>query len=211
MRALEKPDFDDDQSGGWIDINFLPQAVHDELKHHIGKAQLPEVKVKKFLNSCNEFVQVIHADRDTTGQDRVKMEIEKIANDAHRLLAAINSASPQARQCLELFNEEQRGDVAENEILPLAWDCIQALEKAATYSADQIKPDRQNKPTLTNSRRLAGHVVGAYWRYFNALPPSNQAGWFAGFMTCLGDHCGMQCGPRIVSGAIRTVKKTMHH
>lgn len=222
MKVPVKPGF---VSGdGWVDSGYLPLKVRLELQDHIAAANLPKAQVEKFLDSCNRFAQMICAEREQIGPDIERDELEAIATTARRLLAAIKATQQQTRITLEVLSEEvtmisnppidlpetviadMNQSSSSDGLLSRSWDYVQALGQVADHAATQVKPTRQAKPELINGRHLTAHVVEAYWRRFNALPPAGRSGWFVGFMACLGAHMNMQCGPRIVSGVISAMK-----
>lgn len=208
-------------TGYMVDSKFLPVELRKVLMELIeAEAGLPKNKIDAFLDDCGEAAQMMVMDREQIGIGEEQKQLKAIATNAHRLLASINAANEKTRETLTSHSEylafgssppvklprkviaDVRAYGTENTLLALAWDYVQALEQAAQYAAEQIVPSKQAKPEQVNGTRLASIVVDAYWQRFNALPPINQAGWFAGFMEYLGGHYKVACGPRIVNNAI---------
>lgn len=224
MRALKKPDLSSGK-GGIVDYKFIPELLRYELKLHMSADNQSVTDIEIFLDACGAATQAMTIDREVIGLSEEKRQIEAIANNARRLLASINATEQQTRDtfsghCLALtdisippinlpkrvITDLRRNSKGET-LLEITWDYLQALEQAALYAANQITPSKQSKPDQVNGSGLTAKVVDAYFRVFKSLPPADRAGWFAGFMKCLGDHYGVACGPRIVSSAITGHKK----
>ena len=218
--AIKKPNLGCG-NGCMVDSKFLPAELRKVLMDLIEvETELPKNKIDAFLDDRGEAAQMMVEDREQIGLGEQQKQLEVIATNAHRLLASINAANEKSRETLTAHSEylafgssppvklprkviaDVRVHGTENTLLALAWDYVQALEQAAQYAAEQIVPSKQAKPEQINGTRLAAFVVDAYWQRFNALPPINQAGWFAGFMKYLGDHYKVACGPRIVNNVI---------
>ena len=212
MRELKIPELGGD-AGGWIDVKFLPEDLREELQLLMVDARLPKADTNAFLNHCERVARIVSESRAQIGHDIEKSQLGKIALKAHSLLAAINVTNEQTRETLidvAIDLRLRKPGAFSGALLSLTWDYVQALEQAANYAAEQIELSRQAKPKIINGRDLTLLVVDAYWRRFNALPPADRAGWFAGFMQRLGEHLDMQCGPRIVGNAIKAKKINAH-
>ena len=224
MRALKKPDLSVGHSC-IVDSKFLPEKLRNQLKDHLVGANMSTTQIEGFLDDCGIATQKIVLDREQIGIGKEKTELEAIATNARRLLVSINAANSQTRDTLTAVSEELAfgtnptvklprkvitdvRDGINTPLLALAWDYVQALEQLANYASEQVTPSKQSKPEQVNRKRLTASIVEGYLIRFDALPPADRAGWFAGFMQCLGDHYGVVCGPRIVSGAIAKHQKT---
>lgn len=214
--------------GYMVNSKFLPVELRKVLMELIKvETGLPKTKINAFLDDCGEAAQMMVMDREQIGLGEQQTQLETIATNAHRLLASINTANEKSRETLTSHSEylafgssppvklprkviaDVRVHGTENTLLALAWDYVQALEQAAHYAAEQIVPSKQAKPEQFNGTRLTSFVVDAYWQRFNALPPKNQAGWFAAFMKDLGGHFKVACGPRIVNNVITKKGNTL--
>lgn len=224
-RSLEKPGLAS-QPAFWVDQSFLSEEVKQQLKllMHLGKDQrhtLPQCAA--FLDDCAEIAQLVCITRQDIALDKERKQLRALEAGAKRLLGAINLTSQQTRDAFTLHSDSlmhlstppvalpkevihrvQSGKPRQT-LLSVAWDYVAAVELVAGFAASKLKPSKQYKPEQINARHLAMTVVTAYRKRFKVYPPSNQAGWFVGFMAAFGKHLELPCGPRIVARAIKEV------
>lgn len=119
-------------------------------------------------------------------------------------------------------------------ILDESWEWISALEAAAEHALSQQRPSKQAKPKEESARSLVANLASYHvqltgsivrgdktaerwspeWcdiRTPGVLPPKDAASWFAKFAVCLGQHMGLEIGPRIVRSGIEMVGKPGAH
>lgn len=224
MRAVKKPNLSLGSSF-WVNPDYLPDILCDELKLHIRPAGLPDASVRAFLASCGTVAQYVKASRSQISLAAEKNQIDAIATHARSLLASINRLDRQAIDTLGKHGDalqfvsspavrlpprvvaDAKPPTHENGLLSRAWDYVLALEQVANYASVKLKPSTSTKPETTNARHLTSQVVDHFRHHFGALPPADAASWFAGFMACLGGHLGLRCGAGIVRSVI-TGKRT---
>lgn len=109
--------------------------------------------------------------------------------------------------------------------LEQTWEWVDALEAAADYVRSRQESSRQDKPKQARARALVANLASFHvrltgttlpgdktaarfspeWcdtRRLGTTPPKDPAAWFARFVECLGEHMGLDVGPRIVRSGI---------
>ena len=161
-------------------------------------------------------------DGELTPAQAQRKQIERVANEARRLLQALNQLSQPARDSLHAHTDylaygsrppvelEQAVKAAIKQpggsLLATGWDYVEALEKAAEYAAQQYTIDTTTKPEQSRARgfvsMLAEHVRGMTGK----PPPKDKASWFACFAACLGEHLALPIGPRVIASGIIAIR-----
>lgn len=222
MTQRQKPDLSSGE-GGWIDPDYLPAELKSELKRHLVASPLNESQKCSLLERCSMMAQAL---QDGPGDplDRQRAQIVSVADNARRLLASLNALSASARDALNAhtdylaFGSNPPVELPDQVIasvktpghhfLAEAWDWVQSLELAGDYAAGQFTMDRQTKTGQLHARGyvtlIATHIFEMTGRY----PPKDRSAWFFAFMNRLGEHLGMEIGPRIVASGIEIQKKT---
>ena len=109
--------------------------------------------------------------------------------------------------------------------LEQTWEWVNALEATAGYVRSRQEASRQDKPKQARARALVANLASFHvqltgtirpgdktaprfspdWcdtRLPGTAPPKDSAAWFAQFVKCLGEHMGLEVGPRIVRSGI---------
>ncbi len=109
--------------------------------------------------------------------------------------------------------------------LEQTWEWVNALEATADYVRSRQESSRQDKPKQARARALVANLASFHvqltgtirpgdktaprfspdWcdkRLPGKVPPKDPAAWFAKFAECLGEHMGLEVGPRIVRSGI---------
>ncbi|WP_435456427.1 hypothetical protein [Variovorax sp. LT2P21] len=184
--------------------------------------EVDAVSADYFLQDCSEWVQQTIDDKWLIGPGKQREELLKIAGNADRLLQSMALATRQTRDALQLQSELVKHSDAAREGVPetvlnsvvdskgldrtvqgIAWDFIDALEVLSSRAAAALNPTRQSKPDHANAQHLTARIVDVYYGRFGRLPPSDPGAWFATFMSELGSHYSIPCGPRIIDAAIK--------
>lgn len=216
----DKPDFSVG-SGGWVDPNFLPQSLCDELLLHLQKSPLTSEQKAALIKFANDMAQMV-MDGDLEPAQATRGQIERVASDARRLLSSMNQLSASARDALHAHVaylvlgsappvglEEPIKDVLkhpQHTLLSNVWDWVEALEKSAEYATEKITPDTTSKPNLLRARGYVAMIAEHVQRMTGACPPKDPASWFAVFVVRLGEHLGMPIGPRVVASGIDAIR-----
>lgn len=220
MRHTEKPDFSTGE-GGWIDPDFLPYVLREELILHLEKSPLTGEQRRALIEFANDMGQMV-MDGELLPIQTQRTQIERIARDAHRLLSSLNALSVPAREALQahtdylaygtappvVLNDEIKEAIKrpEGSLLSLAWDWVDALEKSSNYAVQQFTPDTTSKPLLMRARGYVSMLAERVHTMTGTYPPKDAASWFAGFVGRLGEHLGLPVGPRVVASGIDAIR-----
>ena len=220
MTTRAKPDFSVG-GGGMVDPEFIPADVRRELLLHLEKSPLTGEQKKALIQNANDMGQMV-MDGELLPAQIQRTQIERVANEARRLLQALNQLSQPARDSLHAHTDylaygsrppvelEQAVKAAIKQpggsLLATGWDYVEALEKAAEYAAQQYTIDTTTKPEQSRARgfvsMLAEHVRGMTGK----PPPKDKASWFACFAACLGEHLALPIGPRVIASGIIAIR-----
>ena len=220
MTTRAKPDFSVG-GGGMVDPEFIPADVRRELLLHLEKSPLTGEQKKALIQYANDMGQTV-MDGELLPAQIQRTQIERVANEARRLLQALNQLSQPARDSLHAHTDylaygsrppvelEQAVKAAIKQpggsLLSTGWDYVEALEKAAEYAAQQYTIDTTTKPEQSRARgfvsMLAEHVRGMTGK----PPPKDKASWFACFAACLGEHLALPIGPRVIASGITAIR-----
>ena len=220
MTTRAKPDFSVG-GGGMVDPEFIPADVRRELLLHLEKSPLTGEQKKALIQYANDMGQMV-MDGELLPAQIQRTQIERVANEARRLLQALNQLSQPARDALHAHTDylaygsrppvelEQAVKASIKQpggsLLSTGWDYVEALEKAAEYAAQQYTIDTTTKPEQSRARgfvsMLAEHVRGMTGK----PPPKDKASWFACFAACLGEHLALPIGPRVIASGIIAIR-----
>ena len=215
-----KPDFSVG-GGGIVDAEFIPAPVREELLRHLHKSPLTGEQKNALIEYANDIGQMV-MDGELTPAQAQRKQIARVANEARRLLQALNQLSQPARDALHAHTDylaygsrppvelEQAVKASIKQpggsLLSTGWDYVEALEKAAEYAAQQYTIDTTTKPEQSRARgfvsMLAEHVRGMTGK----PPPKDKASWFACFAACLGEHLALPIGPRVIASGITAIR-----
>ena len=204
-----------------VDAEFIPAPVREELLRHLHKSPLTGEQKSALIEYANDIGQMV-MDGELTPAQAQRKQIERVANEARRLLQALNQLSQPARDALHAHTDylaygsrppvelEQAVKASIKQpggsLLSTGWDYVEALEKAAEYAAQQYTIDTTTKPEQSRARgfvsMLAEHVRGMTGK----PPPKDKASWFACFAACLGEHLALPIGPRVVASGITAIR-----
>ena len=81
------------------------------------------------------------------------------------------------------------------------------IESIFSHAASQFKPDKQNRPSISNAKVLVAEVAKVFKQVTGAWPPYSKGTWFPLFISEVGDiaNCG-DIGRDIVEAAIKGIK-----
>ena len=204
-----------------VDPEFIPADVRRELLLHLEKSPLTGEQKKALIQYANDMGQTV-MDGELLPAQIQRTQIERVANEARRLLQALNQLSQPARDALHAHTDylaygsrppvelEQAVKASIKQpggsLLSTGWDYVEALEKAAEYAAQQYTIDTTTKPEQSRARgfvsMLAEHVRGMTGK----PPPKDKASWFACFAACLGEHLALPIGPRVIASGIIAIR-----
>ncbi len=219
---MTKPDFSVG-GGGWVDPEFIPAPVRDELLLHLQKSPLTDEQKAALIGYANDMAQMVIDDELMPAQTQ-RQQIERIASDARRLLQAMMLLRKPAREALNAHADYLawgscppvaldaavktaiRQQVGDGGLLAVGWDYVEALEKAAEYAAQQYNMDTTTKPEQQRARGYVAMLAEHVRDVTGAIPPKDKASWFACFASCLGGHVGLPIGPRIVASGIAAIR-----
>ena len=204
-----------------VDPEFIPADVRRELLLHLEKSPLTGEQKNALIEYANDIGQMV-MDGELTPAQAQRKQIARVANEARRLLQALNQLSQPARDALHAHTDylaygsrppvelEQAVKASIKQpggsLLSTGWDYVEALEKAAEYAAQQYTIDTTTKPEQSRARgfvsMLAEHVRGMTGK----PPPKDKASWFACFAACLGEHLALPIGPRVIASGITAIR-----
>ena len=213
-RATKKPEFGG--IGGWVDPDFLPMKVKQELMLHLKKSTLTDAEKTSLIKFCNDMGQIIET--ETVAYAQQVKQIKAIESNARRLIASMTQMSQAAEEAFTAHAlylaygtrppiDLPKAVIAEvkrpgGNLLSSAWDWVQSLEQAASYAAEKYRIDRQSKPEQNKARGFVSLLATRIKELSGELPPKDRASWFAAFAACAGDHIGLHIGPRIIASGV---------
>lgn len=217
---MKKPDFSIG-GGGLLDSEFIPESVRRELLLHLNNAPLSGDQKDLLLEYANDIAQMVLDGELETGKTQ-REQIETVAANARRLLQSLKMLGQPAREALCSHTEYLAyGNAPPVELdhhiktiimkpggnlLSSSWEWIAALETASTYTTEQFKIDKTSKPEQMRARGYVAMMAERVRELTGSKPPKDKAAWFAGFVDCLGQHMGLEIGPRIVKSGIEAIR-----
>ena len=103
MTTRAKPDFSVG-GGGMVDPEFIPADVRRELLLHLEKSPLTGEQKKALIQYANDMGQMV-MDGELLPAQIQRTQIERVANEARRLLRALNQLSELARDSLHAHTD----------------------------------------------------------------------------------------------------------
>ena len=220
MAKRQKPDFSDGM-GEILDEAFFSSPVRNELLLHLKKSPLTDAQKTNLIAFSGDIGQTLIGDLNSDALQVQRDQIEIVGTNARRLLASLNSFGESAKQTMQskagylVAGSEPSVNIdphvkaaiktRQGDLLDMSWDWIDALEKAATYTAAQYKLDRQIKPPQIRARVFVTMQAEHIRTLTGKLPPKSPSGWFAAFADCIGSHIGLPAGSKIVKSGIEGV------
>lgn len=210
----EKPEFSG-SCGGWIDPDFFPAKLRQQLLDNLTRSPLTDDQKATLIKFANDMAQVVF-DGQRIPHKQVVKELKAVESNARRLLASLNSLSPQTAQAihahtgpmafgayreLPIADHVRSGDV--EGFLGRAWDWVDALKQVAVLTAEQHQLDRQTKPDQSRARGYVSMVAGYVHGVTGEFPPQDRSAWFAAFMGAAGSFLGYEIGPRVIASGIK--------
>lgn len=202
---------------GWLIPIFCLSRFVKSCCYTSKKSPLTGEQKTALIKFSNDMAQVV-LDGDLEPAKGTRGQIERVANDARRLLASMNQLSTSARDALHAnvaylaFGSAPPVELEQtiknalrhssNTLLSNAWDWVETLEKSAEYAAQKITPDTTSKPHQLRARGYVARLAGYVQSMTGACPPKDPASWFAAFVVRLGEHLRMPIGPRVVASGI---------
>ena len=98
-----KPDFSVG-GGGIVDAEFIPAPVREELLRHLHKSPLTGEQKSALIEYANDIGQMV-MDGELTPAQAQRKQIARVANEARRLLQALNQLSQPARDALHAHTD----------------------------------------------------------------------------------------------------------
>lgn len=119
---------------------------------------------------------------------------------AHWDALAFDAAFP---ELLSDLGASMRGE--EGRFLGAVWDMVSDLQTSARYTAEQITPSRQTRPSQLHARYLVQHISDQFERLTGSPPPFSKETWFPLFMErlCAWPRLGLACGRALVESALK--------
>ena len=204
-----------------VDAEFIPAPVREELLRHLHKSPLTGEQKSALIEYANDIGQMV-MDGELTPAQAQRKQIERVANEARRLLQALNQLSQPARDALHAHTDylaygsrppvelEQAVKASIKQpggsLLSTGWDYVEALEKAAEYAAQQYTIDTTTKPEQSRARGFVSMLAEHVRAMTGKAPPKDKASWFACFAACLGAHLALPIGPRIIASGIAAIR-----
>jgi len=220
MTTRAKPDFYVG-GGGMVDAEFIPADVRRELLLHLEKSPLSGEQKNALIEYANDMGQMV-MDGELLPAQIQRTQIERVANEARRLLQALNQLSRPAREALHAHTDYlaygSRPPVdlephviaairqPDGSLLATGWDYVEALEKAAEYAAEQYTMDKTTKPEQLRARGYVSMLAEHVRDMTGKAPPKDKASWFACFAACLGEHLALPIGPRVVASGVTAIR-----
>jgi hypothetical protein len=191
----------------WV---LLPKRFTDHQKAHI-------------LSLLGESVQTTALFRQDVPAAKQAKELQRIADRARALLMALSALSSPASGALKahaaflvlgtdaparLSPLAQRivmqPELADSDSLPGHWwDTVQDIETATAFAQAQFVPEKGDKPSLTNARRLAYYAARDFYKVAGRLPPSNKGkSWFPDFVAEVGSFAGVRVGANLAEAVV---------
>lgn len=222
-RRLNRPDFEADEVGYWVDPSYLEPKLRTQLAKLLPKKMAAPAQAQ-FLSSVGEWVQLEDLTSNGTSAAQVRRELKQVQSRARSLLQAIGQLSQESRRTLRAHAvylaigtappvrfSVVGGEFASDsraELFGYFWDAAQDMETAAAYAALQVNPSKTARPSQAKARGLIEAVARAFHRAQGGLPPGSKRGWFAGFMRELGESTGHSIGPAMVEASILGLKRS---
>lgn len=219
MRRI-KPDLSTGH-GGMVDAEFIPASVRVELLLHLKQSSLTDEQKDALLNFSNNIGQMVF-DGELESGKKQREQIDAVAMNARRLLSSLKMLGQPARDALHAHTdylaygsappvelERQIKDEITKpgaNLLSSAWDWIDALEMAATYTTQQFNIGKTSKPDQMRARGYVAMLAERVRELTGSTPPKDPAAWFAGFAGCLGKYLDTQMGPRIIKSGIEAIR-----
>lgn len=220
MSRHAKPEFR--QGGTFLtDADFLPEPLARDLRFILLRARLSDDLVQTFLSRCGQEAQFFCEARATMPAAKIVEKLDRVAGEARRLLAALNSLGPEASSTflahwdylafgsappVRLTPESAAKRGEEGRFLGAAWDIVSDLEVSATYAASMCNPTRGAKIGEAGIRVLVRKVADIFEAVAGRRPPYSKGTWFPEFMQTLAgwEGIGVPCGGALVEAALRT-------
>lgn len=200
MLPLTKPDFEAPIDGGWVDPNFLPPALRVQLLELLKEGRIEGDAANDFVVACSRIAQATSTVASRQVASKTLSELDALATASRTLLHALQPVNLSA----DAIDAIDACCVSSAEtLLSRAWEAVSALDQAARAAGDPLHFDRRHRASEAAGRGLLERVLTAYQALFHSMPPAGARQWFASFMTALGAHLGVTCGPRPVAAAIR--------
>jgi hypothetical protein len=208
--------------GVWIDPEFLPLKVRQELQDHLAASCLAEDQKTAFIAFTGEMVQVMMGD-ETDYAKRVE-QLRQVARTADTLLRDVSDLSLGAAEVFQAIegrcvfsthppihlDRRVRDRVRQpgSDLLGegVAW--VGAISQVAEHAAKGIKVTRGSRPQQHFAKGLVKCLAEWIVDTTGSHPPKDRNGWFAGYAECLGRHLNRPMGPRVVSGAVTAIART---
>lgn len=219
-RRLKRPDFEGEKRAIWLDSDHLQSVELTRLAAQLPK-KMGEAKRAEFLAAVALVVQQAERMPAHDPQAERQTKSQRVADNARELLKAIADI-PQAgwgeiRAFSDEFafeeytpspvSEQTKKAVFDRALLPHIWDTVQDIESIFSYAASQFKPDKQDRPSISNAKALVSEVAKAFRQVAGVWPPYSKETWFPLFIAELGGiaNCG-DIGRDIVETVIKGMK-----
>lgn len=210
-RPLIRPNFEQDDiqyRTFWVDKNLINEGDFKTLLENI-PGRLPDEKRRIFLSDVLVMIQIPLLRKGETPAKNTKANFQRIEKKARTLLQSLAALDPAELGLLRAGAVEVAllGDVSNkddflDEARPTLtapgafWDAVQNLEHAASCAAGLLNPQNGKDGKDALSRAIVWTVAQAYLSHFCKAPPLSESGWFAKWLSDLGEKMGHPFGAK---------------
>jgi hypothetical protein len=220
VRRLLRPNFEKWATGSWVDPDFLDKDLKLRLWELLDNRWAWTVKVD-VLYEVGEHVQNAIAFFDATASANRVAQLVRIKEKSRELLQAFAALDQEVGLRLdshitylvlgseppERLSQFTAAARYESQILGQWWDVVQDVEIATAYAALKEKPSKNDRPVISNAKRLIYFSASAVHSVIGKLPPRGKGTWFPIFMRELGDFYKLKCGLDIVNSVVLDMSK----
>jgi hypothetical protein len=226
QRSTERPDFEGERAGIWIGKHELSTDERKTLNQLL-PGEMDGTQKLQFMEEVARFKPVSHLGRRETPYGEQQKQLQAVATQAKRLLAAMgrDGLSLDATLALEAHSAELvclnspeppllEATKAARQIgflSPHLWDTVKDIETVFSYAAAQLKGDKQDHPNFDNTTGFVANVAAAYFRVTGDWPTTSvsKGETFSTFVTQLAKLAGFgHVGSDKIKAGIKRAKQS---
>lgn len=220
-RLLNRPNFDAEDDGGWLDPDYLDQALKTSLLEILPKQMTPEQR-RNLLSLVGRSLQTTLSLQSNITAAAEVAELKRLESSARALLQALGRLSPETLDTLQCHSEylakgssapAQLSDIGASvagqdtrALLGYFWDAAQDVETAAAYAALNITPAKTARISQKKARVLTEFVARNVYEVQGRLPPFSKETWFPKFMLVLGQAKDYSIGLALVASVCKKLR-----